>query len=197
MKYKIKTRRYPLNMWTFCDEGCYTDLKHGRCWIDWEDWPKVKDYRWGSHKRHNMIYVVSYRVGPLHTFILPAEPPLTVDHADFNGLDNRKYNLRIATKTQQNWHRRKRKDTFLRFKGVKFYKHKFPPYYLGYVQDDKGVVHCKGFNNLIEAAYWYNQTALLICGKFAVLNELLPEEILLCTSMPKERRKTRFRPVVF
>ncbi len=54
----------------------------------------------------------------LHRVIMGEPDGLDVDHVSGNGLDNRRLNLRLATKTQNNHNQRIRKDNTSGYKGV-------------------------------------------------------------------------------
>src|SRR5579862_5717729 len=75
------------------------------CVIDTADYPKVSQYRWCVEIQRRMVYVV--RSGHPQVFLNDFIAGRSVDHADFDGLNNRRSNLRAATKVQQATHRRK------------------------------------------------------------------------------------------
>ncbi len=54
----------------------------------------------------------------MHRFILNTPPGMETDHRNMNGLDNRRVNLRICTKGQNQMNTRKRTGHTSRFKGV-------------------------------------------------------------------------------
>lgn len=71
----------------------------------------------------NPGYAVSNTTGgqlPMHRLILSAPQGLEVDHRNGNGLDNRRENLRLATKSQNTANRGKPKNGARRFKGVRW-----------------------------------------------------------------------------
>lgn len=95
-----------------------------------------------------------------------------VDHEDRNGLNNRRENLRLATRSQNVWNRNTNSKNTSGYKGVFWYKrsqvwkamitvHKHQKF-LGYFHDPK------------DAARAYNKAALEHFGEFAVLN-VIPE----------------------
>lgn len=89
--------------------------------LDLEDYNKVKDYCWHVNKRG---YVVansrngSNRVVWMHRIITNASDRDIVDHINWNRQDNRKSNLRIATKSQNNINIKKRSNNTSGYTGV-------------------------------------------------------------------------------
>ena len=75
--------------------------------VDDEDYERVSRFKWSAAVRKHAVY--GYRQsGPkkkrvnvmLHAFILDPPDGLEVDHVDRNGLNNRRSNLRLATRSQ-------------------------------------------------------------------------------------------------
>lgn len=111
----------------------------------------------------------------MHRQILGEIPKgMTVDHINGNGLDNRKINLRICTRSENLMNSKKaNRKTFSKYKGVTYFNRKGlnkrwcarlgcreNPRSLGYYLTEK------------EAAAAYNKAALEFYGEFANLNNL-------------------------
>lgn len=175
IKLRDKKGRIPkssLNMWTFCDEGCYTDLKHGRCWVDSEDWPKVKDLYWFSYlnSKTKGIYVASNKkIGriSLHRFILGLDKEkIEGDHKDRNGLNNSRINLRRCTHSENNCNRIVRKDSQTQHKGILLEKRPRKKRFIARITKEKKVYR-KTFLTLEEAIEWRIQKEKELHGEFA------------------------------
>jgi hypothetical protein len=90
------------------------------------------------------------------------------DHKNRNKLDNRKENLRAATKSQNTANTGVARDSKTGLKGVWFRKDR-NRYAFSIVKD--GVVHSKkNFKNSIDAALAYDEKARELFGEFACVN---------------------------
>jgi hypothetical protein len=70
--------------------------------IDPDDYETVSKYKWFI-KHNNYVYTqVNRKTVHLHRLIINAPKGLEVDHINRNPLDNRKQNLRLCTKSQNN-----------------------------------------------------------------------------------------------
>src|SRR5208282_6916814 len=94
--------------------------------IDDADWPLVKDHVWnaakGSQRERYVLYAVTHvktedgslckrgypkqKTIRMHRLLLGARPGQQVDHGDGNGLNNRRNNIRIATRSQNGANRK-------------------------------------------------------------------------------------------
>ena len=72
--------------------------------IDLDDINKVKVFKWCLDGRG---YVINRTVGKLHRFIMDCPDDKVVDHINHDKLNNRKSNLRICTKQQNNMNKGK------------------------------------------------------------------------------------------
>ncbi len=149
--------------------------------IDESDITLIKDHKWHADiKSNGRIYAIAYVRGSgrssqrnvsMHRLIMSPPFGMDIDHANHNGLDNRRANLRICTKreNQQN----KRKSARSVYKGIFRHRNSFvarirfgssgscgqsPRIYLG----------C--FKTETEAAKAYDQAAKKLFGEFALLN---------------------------
>jgi hypothetical protein len=140
--------------------------------IDAEDYEKVGHLKWYYCDRYA---VRSIRIGHkkmtimMHRVILDAPIGSMIDHANHDGLDNRRCNLRFCNKAQNAWN-----SSVVRgasgYKGV---------YY--WMARKKWVTHIKAegmnrtigyFDSAIEAARAYNEVAEKYHGEFACLNPI-------------------------
>ncbi len=143
--------------------------------VDDEDVALVSTQPWchlaGEHNR--TIYATSRWDGRnvfMHKIIMgdPSDPNLTVDHIDGNGLNNRRANLRWATRQQQAWNKAPCKNSQAGFKGVEINGRNYRArimvagqrYELGTFQSPE------------DAALAYNAAAVKYFGEFARLNVL-------------------------
>lgn len=155
--------------------GCaFIMLGHGRfTLVDKEDAIRVQPFVWYHQKvgyaATNIIVNQKRTPVTLHSFLMPPSPGMEVDHRNRNTLDNRRQNLRIATKANNAANSPKRKLRTLpssRFKGVRRVGRKFAA--RGMVD---GSEHYLGvFANEVDAASAYNAWASKHFGEFAFLN---------------------------
>lgn len=73
--------------------------------IDKRDFFRCKYYKWQSHRG----YAYNSRVGYLHRFILLAPDGFEVDHINGDRSDNRRCNLRLATRAENIQYREERR----------------------------------------------------------------------------------------
>lgn len=145
--------------------------------VDDEDYDRLSQYRWFvtinpsgnkyAKRRHTINGVTKHF--RMHREVLGlSHPPPYVDHVNWNGLDNRKQNLRICTQSQNCQHMRPRSNGSSIYKGVR--KH-------GNRQSWSSEIYIKGeriylgyFLNERDAARAYDGAAKKHFGEFAVLN---------------------------
>ena len=88
--------------------------------IDVDDYGRVKEYGWSYNRPRDYIFCNSLNQIPLSRFLLNCPPGFEVDHINHNRLDNRRCNLRIATKSENSANTRRIKNGILRYKGVSY-----------------------------------------------------------------------------
>jgi hypothetical protein len=139
--------------------------------LDDYDFLIASQYKWHLHQIGGLKYAVArpYVDGKrimikMHRFILGCPSSLEVDHINGNGLDNRKDNLRYATRLQNG-----RNVNVVRsksgFKGVRFEK--------GAWRADINGKYIGRFNDILSAAIAYDTEAVKNYGEFAKTNSQL------------------------
>jgi hypothetical protein len=105
----------------------------------------------------------------LHREIMNPPKGLLVDHRNGNSLDNRKANLRIATRSQNCMNSRRNKSkTSSQYVGVSFDKEY--ELWRAYIRYQEKRIHLGRFGSEIEAARAYDAAAKKYFGEFAHLN---------------------------
>lgn len=137
------------------------------------DYERLNKYSWALDTNG---YAVSRRVsglvcGRMHRNILTPPLGMFVDHINGNRIDNRRENLRCATKAQNGMNSKVRKGR--KYKGVTYSK-RLKKWTVSITASGKG--HWVGvFASEVEAARAYNEAAKKMHGEFAWLNPV-PEK---------------------
>ena len=104
----------------------------------------------------------------MHRLIMAAPIGMDVDHRDYDGLNNRRGNLRLATRSQNMANARMRSDNSTGFRGVGW--HRQMERWRAYVRVD-GRLRSLGLHDAPEdAARAYDAAAREAFGEFASLN---------------------------
>ena len=103
--------------------------------------------------------------------IMHARPGQQVDHINHNTLDNRKLNLRLCTRSQ-NQHNRKKQKGSSRHKGVCWHK-RDRRWQAGICYEGQHI-YLGCFADEVKAARAYDRAAIKYFGEFAHLNFLPP-----------------------
>lgn len=137
--------------------------------IDLEDVEKCKKYHWTITDGYACyVYIKNKeRVSlKLHKFLINVPEGKVVDHKNGNTLDDRKYNLRICTRIQNSWNRKKNSNSASPFKGV----HKKGKSFEAYISCNKVKMYLGTFGNLDDAIKARKQAELKYFGEYSYLN---------------------------
>lgn len=150
--------------------------------VDDCDFQNANGYRWRALKSRNTFYAVARidrRQTYLHRLIMNVPDNIKIDHRDGNGMNCTRYNLRIATNSQNAMNRGKSRSNKSGFKGVSFHKRR-NEYEAGIFKD--GIRYFLGWHdNPEDAAHAYDLAAKVLFGEFAYVNftqEDVPEQVL-------------------
>jgi len=111
----------------------------------------------------------------MHRLIMDADENSFVDHIDGNGLNNKKENLRFATKSQNAQNKIRKNNSTSKYKGVHYAsteKNNLKKPWKAYIQNPhiNKKIHLGFFLTEEEAAKAYDKKALELFGEFARLN---------------------------
>ncbi|MCJ7730442.1 MAG: HNH endonuclease [Sedimentisphaerales bacterium] len=108
------------------------------------------------------------KISSLHREIMNRPKGVLVDHKNCDSLDNRRANLRLATRAQNAQNTPKRENTSSRFIGV-CYNKRYKKWY-AFIGYEGGKRWLGSFDNEIDAACAYDTAARKYYGEFARLN---------------------------
>ena len=141
--------------------------------VDAEDAESVSQFQWRVTKDHNTFYAYRYipfskrdritNAQAMHRFILNAEKGTMIDHANRNGLDNRKENLRFATNRLNQGNGRLRANR----SGYRGVKQRSAHRWEALIRIDGVLTRLGSFSCPIEAAKAYDRAAREVFGEFA------------------------------
>lgn len=138
-----------------------------RILVDKEALKLVKDYTWCTT---GTGYAMSRSLGNavlMHRLLAGASRGDYVDHINGDALDNRRQNLRLCSKQQNEFNTKIRTDNTTGYRGVcKGRRGKFR----AYIVKDGHQFHLGEFEKAVDAAKAYNEKAAELFGEFARLN---------------------------
>jgi hypothetical protein len=147
--------------------------------VDDQDYEFLMQWKWCANKNHKTFYGVRGFWNCLKQITVQMHRVIAkrmgldikdkkVDHIDRNGLNNCRGNLRIATNSQSQANRNKRKNNISGYIGVS--EHKCRNNWHARIQVNGNDISLGYFTNKKDAAKAYNKAALKYFGEFARLN---------------------------
>lgn len=137
--------------------------------IDDEDFEFLNQWKWSIHQAGRYQYAARQNKGKiikLHRLLMKAKAGDVVDHKNGDTLDNRRSNLRLCSKGQNNMNVKKRIDNKSGFKGVCFKRGKW----MAYIQANKKWKHLGYHESAEAAALVYDIAAKEMHGEYAKVN---------------------------
>lgn len=146
--------------------------------VDDCDFERVSAYKWALHVK-GYAYCRFWdgdklRTIYMHRFLAGATKGdgKEVDHWDHDGLNNRQYNLRVATKAQNKWNMRvdRKEAKTSQFKGVS--RHTRDERWVAHIRIQGKTKYLGLFEDEREAAAAYDTAAKAGFGEFACMNNV-------------------------
>lgn len=145
-------------------------LKERKCLlVDDEDYHLLSRHRWNYNVLENraQTWIKGVTIGP-GRLIVPVDKYHEIDHINGNPLDNRKINLRICTRVQNEANKPPGRNNTSGYKGVHWEK-RLKKWRVK-IKENKKIIHLGLFEKKEVAAQAYNEAAKRIHGEFAWLN---------------------------
>lgn len=124
----------------------------------------------GIYRSNKSQYIRMHRVILGRILGRPLRSGEEPDHINGDGLDNRRFNIRPATRLQNSRNKSPYRNSLSKFKGVGPAGKKWR----ARIKVEGKSIHLGVFGNETEAAQAYNTAALLHFGEFAYLNPIYP-----------------------
>ena len=143
--------------------------------LDDDDYEIISKNKWflgiDGYARRN-FYMSNGKQGAIlmHRQIMNPIKGMDVDHINHNTLDNRRSNLRIVTRSQNQMNSSSRKNSTSKYKGV--FWHKRDCKWVSQIRMNGKLKSLGYFNKETDAAFAYNVKAKELFGEFCYLNKV-------------------------
>jgi len=144
--------------------------------VDPADYYKYCCFNWSMRGEKKVYYAAAgikdedgeIKITSMHRLIANAPKGMLVDHHNSKPLDNRSENLRLATHSQNNCNRSKRRNVTSSYLGVHFHKRRNR--WVAQITHNRKRIYIGYFDNEIDAAKAYDEAAKKYHKDFARLN---------------------------
>lgn len=146
--------------------------------VDDADYEWLMQWKWsfaiGSHNsygyavRHNPER--PHRLLYMHRVIMKPDDHLEIDHADHDGLNNQRTNLRACSRGQNASNVAVKKANRTGYRGVDIKKLRKKRPYSARIKTQGRLLHIGQYASALEAAIAYDKAAVQYFGEFAILN---------------------------
>lgn len=142
--------------------------------VDDDDFDNLLKHKWYAAKRGYGFYaqrrIYKHKTEQIHRIILKVKKSEEVDHINGDTLDNRKKNLRIVNRSQNEWNRDKQKNNSTGYKGVTYVKR--DKLFIARIRVYNKLIYLGGFKDKKRAAEAYNEGAKKYHREYAYLNKI-------------------------
>lgn len=146
--------------------------------VDDDDYERLKHFKWFAQPHRKMFYAVrNHRENGKRNHVRMHREVLhlkvgdpSVDHKNWDSLDNRKENLRFATNSQNQANKVRNRTTEGGFKGVFRDPRCTTKPWGSHIRFQNKLLHLGMYSTPKEAGMAYNAKAAELFGEFAVLN---------------------------
>lgn len=140
--------------------------------IDDADEIEVKKHSWHvTTKMNGHLYIRNEKGRVLHWFLMKPPANKLIDHINGNTFDNRRSNLRLASKSQNAQNQKLRSSSRTGFKGVCF--ERFTNKYKVQIVHNGKNINLGRYLTARQAAEVYDNKAIELFGQYAKTNKML------------------------
>ncbi len=143
----------------------YLSNTHHEFYFDIEDYDLIKNYCWYENDQGYAVTHINDKNIRMHRMIMNPDSSELIDHKDSNRLNNRKNNLRIATKQTNGINRPCNANNKLGIKGVNLQSN--GDKYTARIMKDGITLHLGSYNTVEEAALARKEKEEELFGEFA------------------------------